>query len=53
MPPGSWIDLGEDHLSVRIVLEDETLLDAEPVDIPYGELFGTCLNWCTTEKLKK
>lgn len=38
VPPNSWIDLGKDHLSVRVVLNGETLLDAEPVDIPYGEL---------------
>lgn len=38
VPTNSWIDLGRDHLSVRVVLNGETLLDAEPVDIPYGEL---------------
>eukprot|EP00884_Botryococcus_braunii_P001943 jgi/Botrbrau1/1174/Bobra.0162s0059.2 len=38
VPPGTWIDLGEDHLSVRVILDEETLLDAEPVDIPYEHL---------------
>jgi hypothetical protein len=36
-PQECWVDLGDGHLTVRVVLPGEQLLDAEPVDVPFGK----------------